>query len=61
VKSRDDAVALERDAVVTQGEIEQIVFGDEGQRWQMMDPQEFVDRPDAVPHMQVRLAYHGSF
>jgi len=48
-------------ATITQAEIDRIVFGDEGQRWQMMDPQEFVDRPDAVPHMQVRLARHGSF
>jgi 8-oxo-dGTP diphosphatase len=48
-------------ATITQAEIDQIEFGDEGQRWQVMDPQEFVERPDAVPHMQVRLARHGSF
>jgi 8-oxo-dGTP diphosphatase len=48
-------------ATITQAEIDQIDFSDEGQRWQLMDPQEFVDRPDAVPHMQVRLARHASF
>lgn len=48
-------------ATITQAEIDQIEFGDEGQRWQVMDPREFVDRRDAVPHMQVRLARHGSF
>ena len=48
-------------ATITQAEIDQIEFGDEGQRWQVMDPQEFVERPDAVPHMQVRLARHAGF
>lgn len=48
-------------ASITDAEIDQIRFGDEGQRWQVMDTQEFIKRPDAVPHMQERLARHGSF
>jgi 8-oxo-dGTP diphosphatase len=48
-------------ATITQGEVDQIEFGDEGQHWQMMDPQEFINHSDAVPHMQERLARHGSF
>jgi 8-oxo-dGTP diphosphatase len=46
---------------ITQAEIDQIEFGDEGQRWKLMDPQEFMSRSDAVPHMQERLARHVSF
>ena len=45
-------------AIVTQAEIDQIEFGDEGQRWQLMDAQDFIQRQDAVPHMQERLARH---
>ena len=45
-------------AIVTQAEIDQIEFGDEGQRWQVMDAQDFIQRQDAVPHMQERLARH---
>jgi 8-oxo-dGTP diphosphatase len=48
-------------ANITQAEIDTIEFGDEGQCWQIMNPREFVSRPDAVPHMQVRLARHASF
>ncbi|WP_101068346.1 NUDIX hydrolase [Roseovarius salinarum] len=33
-----------------------IRFGDEGQGWQLMPPQAFVDHPRAVPHFQVQLA-----
>ncbi|MEQ6203263.1 NUDIX hydrolase [Sulfitobacter sp. HNIBRBA2951] len=33
-----------------------IVFGDEGQRWQMMSEQAFLHHPKAVPAFQERLA-----
>ena len=45
-------------ATITDAEIDGIQFGDEGQRWQVMDATEFVGRPDAVPHMRQRLARH---
>ena len=32
-----------------------IVFGDEGQRWTLMDPQVFLSHPMAVPRFQDRL------
>ena len=38
------------------GEIEQITFGSEGQRWQMMTVDRFLTRKDAVPDLQARLA-----
>jgi 8-oxo-dGTP diphosphatase len=34
---------------------EQIVFGDEGQRWTLMAEDEFLNHPDAVPAFQDRL------
>lgn len=37
-------------------EIAAIRFGDEGQYWRMMPVAEFLTRPDAVPHLQMRLA-----
>lgn len=41
-------------------EISAIKFGDEGQYWQMMDLQEFLKHPKAVPQLQSRLAYYLS-
>ena len=38
------------------GEIEQIIFGSEGQRWRMMTVERFLTRKDAVPALQTRLA-----
>ncbi|MBX7534688.1 NUDIX hydrolase [Qipengyuania sp. GH1] len=38
------------------GEIEQITFGSEGQRWRMMTVERFLTRKDAVPDLQTRLA-----
>ena len=32
-----------------------VVFGDEGQRWTLMDPQVFLSHPMAVPRFQDRL------
>ncbi|APE44766.1 DNA mismatch repair protein MutT [Sulfitobacter alexandrii] len=32
-----------------------IVFGDEGQRWTLMTPEEFLAHPKAVPAFQARL------
>ncbi|MFN7163224.1 MAG: NUDIX hydrolase [Hyphomonas sp.] len=37
-------------------EIEQVAFGDEGQRWSMMPIDSFIRHPQAVPHLQARLA-----
>lgn len=36
-------------------DIEQIVFGDEGQMWQMMAIQDFIAHELAVPYLQARL------
>lgn len=36
-------------------EVEEIRFGDEGQHWRLMDVSQFLDLPDAVPHMKHRL------
>lgn len=45
-------------ANITEDEIAQIKFGDEGQRWALLRTAEFTKRKDAVPHMQQRLARH---
>ena len=29
-----------------------VVFGDEGQRWKLMTPEEFLSRSDAIAHLQ---------
>lgn len=31
-------------------------FGDEGQRWRMMTPQDYLTHPRGIPHFQSRLA-----
>lgn len=36
-------------------EIEQIEFGEEGQRWSLMSIDEFVKHEEAIPHLQKRL------
>lgn len=36
--------------------LEQIVFGDEGQGWQMMQIGDYLNRKDAVPHLQMRVS-----
>lgn len=30
----------------------QIVFGDEGQGWQLMPPDVFIEHPEAIPHLR---------
>lgn len=35
-----------------------IVFGDEGQGWQLMSPEHFLSATDAVPVLQERLAHY---
>ena len=40
---------------VTPNEVERIRFGDEGQRWRLMEASEFLGLDDAVPHMKRRL------
>ncbi len=36
-------------------EIENIIFGDEGQYWRLMDIGEFLSSPDAMPILKARL------
>jgi 8-oxo-dGTP diphosphatase len=43
-------------ARITKAEIASINFGDEGQRWQLMDVTAFLNHPQAVPQLQHRLA-----
>ncbi|MGJ8597862.1 NUDIX hydrolase [Sulfitobacter sp.] len=43
-------------AQMTAATIKDIVFGDEGQAWRMMDESEFVQHSKAVPAFQDRLA-----
>jgi 8-oxo-dGTP diphosphatase len=42
-------------AKITPDEISRIRFGDEGQSWEMMQVQVFLDHPKAIPEMQTRL------
>src|SRR5262249_35965063 len=42
-------------APISLDEIGSIVFGSEGQRWEMMPIADFLDHPRAVPHLQERL------
>jgi 8-oxo-dGTP diphosphatase len=42
-------------ATVTKAEIDAIRFGQEGERWAMMRIDAFIERPDAVVHLQKRL------
>ncbi|XDA98038.1 NUDIX hydrolase [Sulfitobacter sp. LCG007] len=35
--------------------VKQIRFGNEGQGWQLMRDQTFIDHPRAIPHLQSRL------
>lgn len=43
-------------APITPDQIDQIQFGDEGQRWTLMPATDFCTRKDAVPHFQPRVA-----
>ncbi|MCH8489929.1 MAG: NUDIX hydrolase [Oceanicaulis sp.] len=43
-------------ALINREEIKRIEFGDKGQRWTLMAIDEFLEREDAVPHLQTRLA-----
>lgn len=40
---------------ITQGQIAAVRFGDEGQRWQMMPVDEFIQHPQAIAHLRQRL------
>jgi len=42
-------------ARVPSGTFEQVVFGDEGQRWTVSTIDEFLGREDAIAHLQQRL------
>jgi 8-oxo-dGTP diphosphatase len=43
-------------AEITQEQIGAIVFGDEGERWEMMPIAVFLEHPKAVPSLKSRLA-----
>jgi len=43
-------------AAVTEAEVAAIRFGDEGQYWRMMTHAEFLAHPQAIDHLQARLA-----
>ena len=43
-------------APISRGQIDQIRFGDEGQRWELMRIDLFCAREDAVPHFRPRVA-----
>ncbi|QTD56781.1 NUDIX domain-containing protein [Parasphingorhabdus cellanae] len=40
---------------LTRKQVSGIVFGDEGQHWQMMTVADFLESQEAVPHLQDRL------
>ena len=42
-------------ALLPPDEVENIRFGDEGQGWKLMDPEEYCDHPKAVPNFTMRL------
>lgn len=44
-------------ARITKAEVSAVRFGDEGQYWQMMEIDEFLSHPKAVPQLQDRLAH----
>lgn len=41
--------------VLSEAEVAQVRFGDEGQRWEMMEVATFLSRGDAVPWLQDRV------
>lgn len=43
-------------AQMPQEEMSNVVFGDEGQRWEMMDEQTFVTHPKGIPAFQHRVS-----
>ncbi|KEJ90349.1 NUDIX hydrolase [Sulfitobacter donghicola] len=43
-------------AQMPQGAAEDVIFGDEGQKWALMEESRFLDHPKAVPVFQERLA-----
>lgn len=38
-----------------ESEADRVVLGDEGQRWEMITPEAFLSRPDAVPSLVYKL------
>lgn len=41
--------------IATEGELKNIVFGHEGQYWQLMPIQDFLNHPAAIPAHKIRL------
>lgn len=42
-------------ALITQDELDSIEFGTEGQSWELMTYDQFLENPKAVPHLKLRL------
>jgi len=42
-------------ARISKKDVDSISFGEEGQRWQFMEPEEFIAHENAVPRLQERL------
>ena len=53
--SNPGSVSFFMGARIEAGEIEQIVFGNEGQRWEMMAIADYLAHDRAVPHLRDRL------
>lgn len=47
-------------AHVPPGTFEQVVFGDEGQRWESRTAADYLSMDDAIPHLQKRLGEYLS-
>lgn len=43
-------------ATITEAEVAAVRFGDEGQYWEMMAVADFLAHPEAIGHLQARLA-----
>jgi len=43
-------------AEITLTEVSEIKFGDEGQRWELMAVERYLDLESAIPHLQERLS-----
>jgi len=42
-------------AAITETETRSVIFGDEGQHWEMMPIDTFLTHPNAVPHLQAQI------
>ncbi|MDO6613397.1 NUDIX hydrolase [Shewanella sp. 1_MG-2023] len=58
INQTSDGISFFFVAQATQLEIESIHFGDEGQYWQLMSIEEYMNDKDAILPLQQRLAYY---